>query len=281
LKKLRKIGAAVGVAAGLLILAAPVAGAVPESPTLLPSGYDLVYSGQITAPPGTQTHGFVTCPGKRQPAGGGAFNESAGFASAINSSYPSGHSWEVDFNNQGAFSSAFIVYAICLASNSTYTVVTAPDLTAVNGQQSAGTVECPLHTRVIGGGALSESASTGVNLGDSYPLAHGWQADMDNTSGVDSLYSVYAVCRSRITNYSIQNSGFIANPSGATTDASAVCPGGPDNVAIGGGLYDTSGDPSVQLYDSFPDSSGGWTNYEQNLSAGDDTIDGYAICAGV
>jgi hypothetical protein len=273
-------GVVLGVSAGLLGLSG-AAGAAPTSSGLLPTGYSLVYSGQYAAPAYTQTHGWATCPGQKQPASGGVVNESASFASAINSSYPSGHSWDVDFNNQTSTSSGFVVYAVCLAQNSTYSVVENSDLTATNGTQSEGFMSCPLHTKVTGGGALSESGSTAVDIHDSFPSANGWMVDMNNRSGVGSLYTVFAVCRSKPTNYSIQGSGFVQNPAGATTDASAGCPGGPDEVAIGGGAYTTSSDPAVQLYGSFPNGSGGWTSDEQNLSQSADLLDTYAICAGI
>jgi hypothetical protein len=275
------VGIVFGVCAGLLGLSGEAANAAPTSPSLIPAGYYLVYSGQYTAPGYTQTHGWATCPGQKQPASGGVVNESAGFASAINSSYPSGHSWEVDFNNQTSTSSGFVVYAVCLAQNSTYTVVENSDLTAIDGTQSEGFASCPLHTKVTGGGALSESGSTAVDIHDSFPSANGWMVDINNRSGVGSMYTVFAVCHPKPTNYSIQGSGFVVNPGGTLANTSAACPGGQDNVAIGGGAYTTSSDPAVQLYGSFPNGSGGWTSYEQNLSQSANLLDTYAICAGI
>jgi hypothetical protein len=160
-------------------------------------------------------------------------------------------------------------------------VVQNSDLTATNGAQTEGFMGCPLHTKVTGGGLLSESGSTAVNMNDSFPSANGWSVDINNTSGVDSLFTVFAVCHAKPTNYSIQGSGFVPDPSGYTTTATASCPGGPDNVAIGGGAYAPSNDQTVQLYDSFPNSSGGWTSDEQNLSDLPNTLDGYVICAGI
>jgi hypothetical protein len=210
------VGVALGVSAGLLALSGEATDAAPTSPGLVPAGYSVIYSGQYTAPGYSQTHGSATCPGHKEPASGGVVGESAGFASAVNSSYPSGRSWEVDFNNQTSTSSGFVVYAVCLEQSSTYTVVENSDLTAANGTQSEGFMSCPLHTRVTGGGALSESGSTAVNIHDSFPSANGWMVDINNQSGVGSMYTVFAVCHSRPTNYSIQGSGFVENPAGTT-----------------------------------------------------------------
>ena len=233
---------------------------------MVPGGYQLVFSGQITAPPNAQTHGVVGCPGKKQPSGGGAFNESGGFPSAINSSYPSGQDWVVDINNPTSISGGFIVYAVCLAKSTKYTVVSAPAV-ANAGTQSTGTVVCPAGTKVTGGGAFSSSGSTAVNFNTSYPVSNGWRVDMNNGTGLNSAFTVYATCNRKMKGYSVQNTAPIANPAGAQTTASTRCPGTGTTVAIGGGAFSSSSSTSVQMNSSFPDGNGGWTVFEQNESA--------------
>jgi hypothetical protein len=282
MKRLYKIGAAFGVAtAGLLVGTAQMAQAAPKIPTTVPAGYRIVYSGQYTANPGTQTFGYATCPGTEQPASGGLVNFSAGFASSINSSYPHRHSWEVDFNNQGQYQSGFVVYAVCLAANAGYKVVSHIDVANPAFSQSYGYVACPTGTKITGGGATSYSADPNVSINDSFPENNGWQVDMDNNTVTDSLFTVVAVCHPTPKGYSVRSTGNIDNPPGATTTASLACPGSATNVAIGGGVFASTLDTHVQLYASFPDSSGGWTNYEQNNGSSDDGLAAYAICAGI
>jgi hypothetical protein len=261
---------------GSLFVVAP-AGAATIGP---PAGYQLVFSGQITAPAHSQTHGVVGCPGKKQPSGGGAFVESGLFPGAINSSYPSGQNWDVDVNNPEALQSGFVVYAICLSHNVSYSVVTAP-ATATNGVQTSGNVACPAGTKVIGGGAFSASSSTAVNFNTSIPQNNGWRVDMDNTSGADTGFTVYGVCHKKLPGYSISITAPISNPAGQQTTASAPCTNpSATSRAIGGGAFSGSGNTSVQMNSSFPDGSNGWTTFEQNFSGAATTVTGYAICAG-
>ena len=297
--KVPKIGALVGLAAGAVVLLASVAQAAPakspapatpgaastgigNGPEAFPNGYQLVESFQYTAPPFAQTHGTVTCPARKQPSGGGVFNESGGFPSAINSSYPSGQSWDVDVNNPTSISGGFIVFAVCLAKSPSplYKVVTAAAV-ATNGAQTTGLVTCPTKTVVIGGGAFSSSSSTAVNFNTSLPQNNGWRVDMNNTSGSDSNFAVYAVCDPKPHGYSVQTTGAISNPAGAQTTASLICPGtSGQTVALGGGGFSGSANTAVQMNSSFANGEGGWTVFEQNLSTADTTITGYAICAG-
>jgi hypothetical protein len=276
----KKGGAALAICAGVLTMSGPMAHAAVR-PNLVPNGYHLAYSGQYNAAPGVQTHGAATCPGKTIPASGGLFNESAGFAAAIDSSYPLGHNWEVDFDNQSTAYSGFVVYAVCLAPNAAHRVMIGQQDTAAVGTQGSGYESCPVGTKVTGGGAVAFTGSPQVAINDSYPIANGWHVDMDNNSNVSAAFRVYAVCNPAPINYSIHNTTLVSNPVGATTSISAGCTGGATNVAIGGGLYSVAGNPAVQMYASFPDSSGGWTSYEQNNASYDTLMRGYVICAGV
>jgi hypothetical protein len=271
--KLYKIGALVAVTTIAMVFFGSVAQASN------PAGYILVASAPFTAPAFSQTHGFATCPGARQPSGGGIFNESGGSPSALNSSYPSGKTWQVDVNNPTSTSGGFIVYVVCLHNNAKYTIASAAG-TAVNGVQSSLSAKCPAHTTVVGGGAFSSSSSTAVNLNSLLPVTHGWRADINNTTGSNSSFSVYAVCRAKPTGYVVETSGSISNPAGAQTTATTNCPFGGGSVAISGGALSASINTSVQMNSSFPNGSGGWTVFEQNLSSAATTVTGYAICAG-
>jgi hypothetical protein len=274
MKTIQRAGILLGACAALVAMAAPAAHAA------VPAGYSIARSAQITAPPYAQTHGSVTCPGSTVPSSGGAVNQSGGLASAINSSYPSGQSWAVDFNNQTGTPTAFMVWTVCLTPTTGRRVVFSNDISVPSGTEAGGERACPGATKPIGGGAVVYSASQVVSLNDSYPLVHGWQVEVNNNSPSDTIFRVYVVCEPKPGNYSIQNSGFETAPASQTTVTQTPCGTSAHNVAIGGGLYTTSADTGVQLYDSFPNSNGGWTAHLQNNSGTAPLVETYAICAG-
>jgi hypothetical protein len=250
------------------------------SPDFGPPGWVLVSGGSITAPGLTQTHGSLTCPGHKQPTGGGAFVASAGFPVFLNSSYPTSNGWNVDVNNQSTVSSGFNEYLICLGKNTTYSMTVGDVATAVNNAQSSSSVTCPRHKIVVGGGVLSFSGNTNVNINTSYPSGNGWRADMNNTSGADTQFQVYVVCRHAITGYAVVSSGLITNPTGGgQTIASTSCPGTEEPMSGGG--FSSSPSTSVYMNSSFPNSSDGWTVFEQNFSGASTFITAYAVCGGV
>ena len=248
------------------------------SPSAQPPGFQIVSSFTYTAPGNVQTHGVATCPTNKQPYGGGAIVFSAGFPVFLNSSYPTSTGWAVDVNNQSSVSSGFTAYAVCLSKSTSYTVATT-SATAVNGVQTSTAVACPAGTKVMGGGVLSLSGSTAVNINSTLPFSNGWRADMNNTQGVDTTFTIYAVCRKGIAGYAIRTSGAVTNPIGGSQTIASVsfCPGSAAK-AISGGSYSGSSSTSVNLNSSIP--NGGWSVFEQNFSAADTTVTAYAICAG-
>jgi hypothetical protein len=273
-KSFTRAGVLIGACAALVSMAAPAADAA------VPAGYSIARSAQITAPPYSQTHGSVTCPGATVPSAGGAVNQSFGLPSAVNSSYPSGQSWEVDFNNQSSTTSAFMVWTVCLTPKTGRRVVVTKDISVPTGTEVGGVKACPGATVPIGGGAVVYSASQLVSINDSYPLVKGWEVEINNNSPSDTIFRVYAVCEPQPGTYSIQNSGFETAPAGQTTVTQTPCGPSATNVAIGGGMYTTSADTGVQMYDSFPNSNGGWTAHLQNNSGTAPLVETYAICAG-
>jgi hypothetical protein len=277
---IKRAGVALGICAGLVSMSG-VAHAVTVTAPHEPAGYTIAYSGQITAPPYSQTHGSATCPGAKVPASGGLANESAGLASGVNSSYPEGHTWQVDFNNQSSTSSGFIVYAICLAPNAGRRVVLAKNISLNNGYQSGMFKACPVNTKVIGGGASSPSYSWNVSINDSYPTHNGWRVDYNNLLAGDTEFNVFVVCEPKPAGYSIHTGPLETAWHSQTSLVEVPCGPSATNVAIGGGMYTTSADTSVQMYDSFPNSTGGWVAHLQNNTLGDTQVEGFSICAGI
>jgi hypothetical protein len=73
------------------------------------------------------------------------------------------------------------------------------------GEQAGAEADCPAGMSVTGGGLYNASESTGVSLNASYPFDgddgaggflpnDGWIAFLNNTSDVDVMFAVYAIC---------------------------------------------------------------------------------------
>jgi hypothetical protein len=128
---------------------------------------------------------------------------STSVSAALNSSYPSGQSWNVDVNNAGGFSTT----------------------TSPANSLTFGEVFCPTKTtRTFGGGVFSNSASTGVNIDRSFPIndGHGitsWAAYMANATASTTSFTVYAICRPNLKGYAVKQSTPAAEPAGAQQEA--------------------------------------------------------------
>ena len=245
-------------------------------PFALPAGYKIV-TGSFTATAGTQTRGIVTCPGTKVPAGGGGVIISSDLNANINSSFPSGQSWIVDVNNATNLETGFTVNVICIANNGDYQTVT-NSATNPAGSQTELTATCPTGKVPLGGGALSDSANTAVNINSDFPQGRGWRVDMNNNMLSDTTYTVVAVCRKKPTGYSVNNSGVISNPANTETHGTEACPG--TSVAIGGGELSGSASVLVNQNSSYNLSNTGWQTYENNASTTPTSLTTYAVCAG-
>jgi hypothetical protein len=272
---------------------APQAGpSPPGAPLGPPLGYNIVTSGLLTAPSGTQTHGDIFCRGYALPSGGGAVIYSSALSASLNSSYPlpkgppgGGQIWSVDVNNTSGVDASFRVYAVCLGQNPKYTVVTSVT-TAPAGSLTLGAAFCPAHTTVFGGGAFSSSSSTAVAIDRTFPYDNGrgitsWDVYMANANADlnDSAFTVYAICRPPPKGYSIQHSAIVTALAGSQTRAEVVCPGASVAIGGGGGSQIQNGDLYVTLNTSVP-TRGSWIIYENNGQGRDRSIDAEVVCAG-
>jgi len=88
------------------------------------------------------------------------------------------------------------------------TYVVSAGINNPNGTQTSGTVDCPAGTSVTGGGVINNSTSTGATVNSSAPRDgsdadtirdDGWLAFVNNTSGADQLFFVYAICTTPTT----------------------------------------------------------------------------------
>ena len=264
----------------------PVAPAAPHSPLLsLPNGYKVV-TAVYPAAAGVQSSGYVACPGTEQATGGGAYVDSSDVVVNINSSYPSsnGQDWLVDVNNASSLPTAFTVYAVCMAHSASYRVVSSGPWTASSNFVSSEAADCPTGTVVTGGGAVSNSSATDVNINSTVPnaLGHGhtaWRVAMGSYDPNDSSFTVFAVCRPKPLGYSMQTGPGLALEPDAETQAIVSCPGA--SVPIGGGGFTAflTNDTLLALNTSYP-SGNEWTIDENNGETLTKSVYATAICAG-
>lgn len=234
-----------------------------------------IVSSGFNAPAGSQTFGSVTCPGTKQPAGGGVVIASSDLGANINSSWPNGSSWQAWVNNNTGANTTFSVYAVCAPPNAKYTVVSKNFTNPANVQSSAS-VKCPLHTRVRGGGVFSNSISLLVNINSTLPAGNGWRADMNNATGSDQGATVYAICANKPTGYTLVIGTPVANPANTESLATASCPSGSPHQ-LGGGGFSSSGSTSVNMNSTYPTGSG-WGVFENNATANNYSLTAYVYC---
>lgn len=278
-----------------LVFANPTiaAGATTVQPSpdasMRPPSYLIVESLNLTAPAGQQTFGSVNCPpnaaGKpRYPYGGGVTINSTSLSVNINSSFPDGTSWGAYVNNASGGDTTFDVWAACALQKLEYTVVTVTGVVNHAGSQDIGIANCPVGTKILGGGVVSWSQDLGVNMFSSFPVritSWGWYVVMNNASNFDTKFDVEAVC-SRYPKIAYTTSyGASSSPAGTQTFGSATCLS--PTVPIGGGIEAYAGFPgylSVNASSTWPMPRSGW-GVRQNNGSGTDTHFGiYAICAG-
>ena len=256
---------------------APQAANAPSASNLAP-GFQFV-SVDFTADPGTQTRGTATCPGTKQVVGGGAFDFGSLPAVSINSSFPTGQSWNVDINNASASADTVRAYAICVRRARLYQVVLGATVPHPAGSQVRATAVCPKGTYPTGGGAISGSFSTSVHMNSNLPSGRKWIVDENNASASDTTLRAYAVCAKKFANYVVVTSASQTNPAGQKTVTYAPCPAG--EQPLSGGEFSSSGSTAVKLNSTYPAQTAsdiGWASVETNSSAGDATTTSYAIC---
>jgi len=150
-----------------------------------------------------------------------------------------------------------------------------------NGLQTPGSVTCPVkkgsQTVPLSGGALIQTDSLDASINSSYPTAHGWSVDANNTSGAASQFTVYAVCAKKLKGYVQQVLAAEPNPAGFQSGTTAGCPNG--DLLTGGGERSSSSSTLVNLNSSWPESEITWGITVDNLSSSDATLRPFAVCA--
>ena len=160
-----------------------------------------IQSATITNSAGVQNRAIATCPSGTRVLGGGGYSSSGATSVNINSTFPlkvgSGTSaiydWITDMNNGDSLAHSATSYAVCGHANGYKLVVGA---TTTNGalSQTGASAFCPAPKVPIGGGVLSSSGSTSVNVNTTYPISGGWRAYENNALSSSVSMTPYVVC---------------------------------------------------------------------------------------
>jgi hypothetical protein len=169
-----------------------------------------------------------------------------------------------------------------------YQVVTSTIFSNPNGTQVYGSVSCPAGTVAFGGGAIGGATALGQEINGSAPvvsggLATGWEAWLDNSTGADWDFNVWAVCAKKPKQYAVVSLGF-DNVAGQQSSATVSCPlnakGKPLKVLGGGGIGGAAV-PGQDINTSIP--VGGkthpaWRVDMNNNFASDQSASVWAVC---
>jgi hypothetical protein len=279
-----------GVCSALVCLsvawAAPAAAARsgPAAPAAAkPAGYKIV-SADFSAPSGLDTSGSVTCPKVKGvqtvPLSGGVLIDGTSLETSINSSWPAPTGWNARVNNASAAATGFTVYAVCAKKLTGYVQQKSAAVSNPANSQNGAGYKCPASDVLLGGGALSTSRSTLVNLDSSWPAGTSiWYVYLNNASTTQASFHVYHLCAKlnvTATSYQLVAGTPVVNAAGTQTGASVFCPDGLPTIA--GGLVSSSTSIDVTLNTTFP-FAGGWGGDENNNSGADANLTAYVLCA--
>ena len=249
-----------------------------------PGGYTLVESVQITLNADSQAFAFLSCPRKKGvqtvPLNGGAEISSSDLAANVNSSYPyfDGKSWAVDANNGSSSATFFNVFVVCAKKIKGYVQLHSASEPNSAGTENAYGGVCPSGDRVFGGGALSSSTATSVNLTGTLPNGtNDWAIYINNASTSSAGVTLYVICAKppSTMHYSIYSTSGVNDAAGTEAGVSQFCPSG--YSVLGGGIQQSTGLLSVNINSTFP-LTGEWRAYENNASTFNVTLTIFAIC---
>jgi len=167
-----------------------------------------------------------------------------------------------------------------------YVVVSSGTLSNPNSTQSFGDISCPTGKVAFGGGVIGYSSSVYQDVNSSFPetsagVATGWAAYVDNFTGSDSTFSVWAVCAKKPPYYAVVSASF-TNFAGFQNSGSVQCPLnglGKRMKPFGGGGFGSSSGLLQNINTSIPvKSSKSWRVDMNNAEATDQSATVYAVC---
>jgi len=156
-----------------------------------------------------------------------------------------------------------------------YVQVASGAFTALAGRQTRGTVACPAGTVPFAGGEVVTSFDLHANVNSSFPQAAGWAVDVNNGSGGDTTFTVYAICAQQPRQYQVVEASQIV-ATGSQSTLAASCPAG--TVVLGGGALSDSGSLGSNINGTYSEGSWAWRTDSNNATAGPVAIHDFAIC---
>jgi len=251
--------------------------------TLLPDGlprkYQSLQSELFTAQSGEQSRGTLDCPIGTVPLGGGVVITSNDVHATVNSSFPNGTSWIADVNNASGTATTFRVFAICSKAPRNYQVVQTPDAAGAAGTQATAFASCPTGTVPYGGGGVSRSPLTSVNLNSTLPSGNSWLVDMNNASSASSDFAAFAICGKKLKGYQQVTGPSQPLGAGATAGSQVTCPG--VSLPLGGGIGIATRDVNVNVNSTFPTAGNQWSAFAGNAGSFATSFVARVVCAGV
>jgi Ca2+-binding RTX toxin-like protein len=256
-------GAIVLAAAGALLAGATVSSAAPGRAAAAPGSDATIEAKTFTVGAGRVDNAAAMCPAGKRAVGGGVgqaqstsptfgYVQQSGPTDETGSTVSIGSGdvakgWSVSvFNNSGAGTREFRVFAICSATSDA-TVVANPFTVQPRTVHSAS-VDCPAGQRAVGGGlhqpgptnplfgwvqASGPVDETGTTANtDSGDVPAGWYGSVFNFGASERDFHVFAIC-SAASDATIAAKIFSVAP-GAVGDATVACPSG--RRVVGGGV---------------------------------------------
>jgi hypothetical protein len=260
--------------------------AAPASvtPTLLPEGlprkYVSLQSALLAAPAGQQTRGTLACPIGTVPLGGGVSVSSGDLRANVNSSFPNGSTWIADVNNGTNLSTTFRVFVICAKAPRSYQVVQTLDTTVAAGSQGQALASCPTGTVPYGGGGISRSPDTDVNMNSTFPAGNAWRTDMNDADTISSDFAALAICGKKLKGYNVVSGPNSDVPAGLVVGGQqAFCAGA--SLPLGGGVVVFSSDVHANINATFPANGDAWASFIGNGSPFLTAQSSRIVCAGI
>jgi Ca2+-binding RTX toxin-like protein len=249
--------------AGAALAAATTSTAAPNGAAAAPGSDATIEAKTFTVQPGKVANESATCPAGKQAVGGGVgqsqstsptfgyvqqsgpVDETGSITNTQSGDVAKGWSVSV-FNNSGAGTREFRVFAVCSASSDA-TIVANP-FTVQPRTVNGASVDCPAGKRAVGGGLDQPGAtnplfgwvqsngpvdSTGTTANtDSGDVAEGWYGSVFNFGASARDFHVFAIC-SADSDATIAAKVFSVAP-GNAGDATVACPAG--RRVVGGGV---------------------------------------------
>jgi hypothetical protein len=161
-----------------------------------------------------------------------------------------------------------------------YKIVSAK-FTAPAGMQVGGSVTCPATSSGVtrypqSGGVFTKNGNLHLNLNNSFPSGTGWYAYVNNGTGTNQTFKVYAICAKPKTGYVVVNPGFVGVSPNSQGSFTQPCPQG--TKILGGGAYSTVPDLGQNMSSSFPSGNGWRVDFNDN-SASATSFEPFAVCS--